>query len=300
MGSAVNKWFSLSLLLGALAIAGCVPVPSYIASPSDEPLAGRRFKPEDVAFIKPGITSRNEVISNLGVPTVDLSDLRILVYVWIDLKEDWGIVRRTPRTADWALLVAIDENNRVVRLGIDQRPWSDTVISQARKWAEAQQVRLPPVRTSFDPLPIPEEKAVIYIYRVKPSSSFSWSWSCLLFSASCLPPASSWRFPVAVAIDNRYVTEMHDETYAGVPVSAGRHEIVVDPLPPYRYVMRGAWVIDPSKRRPGTITVGVSPGQQYFLEVLSVTDGFGTLNTSLTVRNESDAKPVLQTFRPVW
>ena len=175
MGSAVNKWLCVPLLLGALAIAGCVPVPRI--SPSDEPLAGRRIKPEDVAFIKPSMTSRDEVIANLGVPTFDLSDLRILAYAWTEPGGVWvGVIPfgvfTVPRTADWALLVAIDENNRVARLGIDQRPWSDTVISQARKWAEAQQVRLPPVRTSFDPLPIPEEKPVIYIYRVKPPFSF--------------------------------------------------------------------------------------------------------------------------------
>jgi len=307
MGSTANKWFCSSLLLGVLAIAGCVPVYSY--SPSDPPVAGRRIKPEDVAFIKPGITSRDEVISNLGVPTVDLSDLRTLVYVWIELKEQWvgvipGLLFTAPRTADWTLLVAIDENDRVVSSGFDQRRWSDTVISQARKWAEAQLVRLQPARTSFDPLPIPEEKALIYIYRVKPPSSFSWSWSCLLFSAACLPArltTPSWQFPVAVAIDDQYVTEMHDETYVALSVPAGQRNIVADPLPPYRYAkMKGNLVIDPSKRRPGTITVQVSPGQQYFLEVLSVTDGFGTLNTSLTVRNESAAKPVLQTFRPVW
>jgi hypothetical protein len=225
MGSAATKWFCVPLLLGALAIAGCVAVPVPVASPSDPPLAGRRIKPEDVTFIQPGMTSRDEVISNLGVPTVDLSDLRVLVYVWIEYRGQWvgaipGLLFTAPRTAEWALLVAIDENNRVVRSGFDERRGSETVISQAPTWAEAQQVSLPPVRTSFDPLPIPEEKAVIYIYRVKPP----------------FVGPSSWLFPVGVAIDNQYVTEMHDATYAAVPVSAGRHEIVADPLPPYRWV----------------------------------------------------------------
>lgn len=60
-----------------------------------------------------------------------------------------------PRTADWALFVAIDENGYVVRAGLDQRKLYDAVRSQARKWAEAQELKLPPVQTSFAPLPSP-------------------------------------------------------------------------------------------------------------------------------------------------
>jgi|CXWL01.1.fsa_nt_gi hypothetical protein len=290
MGIAAKKWFCLSLLLGALTIIGCVPV--YFYSPTDEPVAGRRIKPEHVAFIKPGITTRDEVISTLGAPTVDLSDLGILVYVWKELKEQWvgvapGFLFTSPRTADWALLVAMGENNRVVKSGFDQRGGLDTVNSQARKWAETQQVKLPPAKTHFDPLPTPKDKALIYIYWVKPSF-----WV-----------ATSWILPIGVAIDNQYVTEMHDETYAAVSVSAGRHEIVAHPLPPYRYApMKGNLAVDLSKRRPAAITIEVSPGQQYFLEIVSVYEDLMTtsLKTTLKVRNESDAKPVLSTFRPVW
>ena len=147
MGIAANKWFCLSLLLGALAITGCVPV--YFYSPTDEPVTGRMIKQEHVAFIKPGITKRDEVISTLGAPTVDLSDLGILVYVWKKLKEQWvgvvpGFLFTSPRTADWALLVAIGENNRVVSSGFDQRGGLDTVNSQAHKSAMYLSSRINP------------------------------------------------------------------------------------------------------------------------------------------------------------
>lgn len=291
----IRHWrvgLALVMLAPWLAVTGCVPV--KVASSSDPPLAGRKVTPEGMAFIKPSITTREEVIAKLGPPTLDLSELRTLAYVWIDLKEQWvGIfpfLGTAPRTADLALLVVLNENNRVVRAGIDQRSYSDSVISQTRKWAEAQQVTLPPTRSSFDPVSIPEGKALIYIYRVKPPSSLD----TFFFRAR------SWQWPVPIALDSQYVTEMHDETYSAVLVSPGRHEIVADPLPPYRYARTsGNLFIDPSKRRPGTITVDVRPGQPYFLEAFSASTQ-DDLTTALTLRSESEAMPVLRTFRPAW
>jgi hypothetical protein len=165
---------AIVMLVQWLAVTGCVPV--QVASSSDPPLAGQRIKPDDITFIKPGVTSREEVIAKLGPPTVDLSDLRTLVYVWIELKEQWvGVipfgVATAPRTADFALLVVLDEDNHVVRAGIDQRSWADTVISQSRKWAEAQKVPFPRAQSSFAPIPIREGKALVYIYRTKPPAS---------------------------------------------------------------------------------------------------------------------------------
>jgi hypothetical protein len=106
----IDHWrvgLAIVMLVQWLAVTGCVPV--HVASSSDPPLAGRRIKSDDVAFIKPRITSREEVIAKLGPPRVDLSDPRTLVYVWIEPKEQWvGIIptglATAPRTADFALL----------------------------------------------------------------------------------------------------------------------------------------------------------------------------------------------------
>jgi hypothetical protein len=252
----LKKWLSTLVLLSPLAFRACLPVYRY----SDEAVSGRKTAPEDIAFIKPGITTRDDVISKLGKPTVELQDLRILVYPWTEFKEQWvgvvpGFVWTAPRTADWALLVATDENNRVVSSGFDQLKWSETVISQARRWAEAQQVRLPPVSTSFSSAPIPEGSAVIYIYRIK-----------LPLFGRPLAQAfeSDWALPVAVAIDSQYVTEMRDDTYVAFPVSPGAHEITADPLPSYmqrqaviwRSIPQGGYPApQPFKVRKGTSTL---------------------------------------------
>lgn len=70
----------------------CVP----IKIGEEAALAGRRIGPEDVAFLKSGITTRDEVVSKLGASTFDLSDLGILSYVWIELKEEWAIIWALP------------------------------------------------------------------------------------------------------------------------------------------------------------------------------------------------------------
>jgi hypothetical protein len=95
---------------------------------------------------------------------------------------------------------------------------------------------------------------------------------------------------------------MHDETFAALSVSPGRHEFFANPFPPYRYPkLRGNLAIDPSKRQPGTVMIDVRPDQPYFVEVFSGSAmGDDGLTTSLTLRSESEAIPILQTFRPTW
>jgi hypothetical protein len=203
-----HKWFSrllLAVLFGPVVVAGCIAVP--VGSGSDEFVPDRRIRPEDVASIQPGITTREELTSRLGAPTFDLSDLGILTYVWFELKEDWAVIWAIPtnpplgggaaiipRTADWALFAAIDQNDRVVRVGLDQRKLYDSVRSQARKWAEAQDLKLPPVQTAFAPLPVPDGKALIYFYRTQPPSS--------LGGFLGVGGDFSLPFPIAVSIDD--------------------------------------------------------------------------------------------------
>lgn len=91
------SWLLLAVLFGPVVVAGCVALPIKIGE--EEALAGRRIGPKDVAFLKPGITTRDEVVSKLGAPTFDLSDLGILSYVWIELKEDWAIIWGLPPLA---------------------------------------------------------------------------------------------------------------------------------------------------------------------------------------------------------
>lgn len=284
-----KKQLPVLLLSVLLSVQACVPVYSY----HDRVAAGQKVTSEQATFINPGITTRDEVISKLGKPAVDLRDLRILMYPWTELKSQWvgvvpGFIWTAPLTASWVLFVATDENGRVTHFGFQELKGSmstPTVISEARDWAEAEQVALPSASTSFSPMAIPEGKAILYVYRIdQPLPRFAF-------------PSES---PVAVAIDGQYVTELRRETYAAFAISPGAHEIIADPSPSYRFTLR---LPSAPRGSPTTINLLAAQRQQQFVHLLSVHQIHftkETIDTALTVTNGPDAESVLNTLRPAW
>ncbi len=68
------------LVLAGLAIlgaSGCVPLPEHGL------LAGRgKIEEADIAFLKAGVTTREEVVLRFGEPDIVLCDQQILAYSW--------------------------------------------------------------------------------------------------------------------------------------------------------------------------------------------------------------------------
>ncbi len=82
---------SLALALAALAfvVTGCVGVLPFPVS-SSKVVAGRQLKPEDVAFIQPGITTRAQVVARLGTDYAALPYQRAIAYSW-EMKGGGGV-----------------------------------------------------------------------------------------------------------------------------------------------------------------------------------------------------------------
>jgi len=276
-------------------MAGCVVVP--ISGPSEAPLAGKRITVQEAKAVAAVGKSRAEVVSVLGRPTIELQDLKIAVYPWIEHKGDllalwllaYPIGAEIPETEDWALLVAFDEGEHVARAGLARWKPSESINTTARDWAESQGLKGPLPQTGFAASPIPQNKSLIYIFRSAPPSSWK----------TVLGAGVSWPRPVAVAVDGTYVSEMHDETYVALVVEPGLHELVADALPPYRYVERGSLAIEAEKRKPASIVVVVQANRANFVE-LRCTSGTGTVETMLSPLPEGEAIPILQKMRPVW
>lgn len=282
------------LLLGIF-LTGCGALP--ISGPSESPLAGKKVTEQEMASVAAVGKSRKEVIADLGNPTIELNDLRILVYPWIEHKGDWllfafsytgGVAVTTPRQEDWALLVAFDDKDRVTDTGLVKKKPSDSINTTARTWAEARGVDIPPPSPSFSLLSVPTDKALVYVFRAKPPIS----WKTVL-------GAGSWPWPVAIAVDGQYISEMHNETYVTLSIQPGKHEFLADALPSYRYVPRGSLVISSDKRQPASITLDTQPNQVYFIRLLC-TSGTGTIDSTLTPQTEVEALQVLKEFRPAW
>ena len=82
---------------------------------------GHRITPTMVSFIRSGITTRQELLENLGPPTLDLEDGRLIAYTWettgqqyasfFFVDRHWGEIG--PRQRQWAFCVAFDKTERV-------------------------------------------------------------------------------------------------------------------------------------------------------------------------------------------
>jgi len=285
-------WIAFAPLLLGFLMAGCVAVPIPVASES--PLFGNRVEEKEVASVAAVGQSREEVISNLGKPTIELKDLRILVYPWIEHEYDWlfigaGFAAITPMTQDWALLVAFDDKDRVTHAGLVKQIVKifsrESINTTARNWADAQGINTPLLPTTFALSSAPIDKSLLYVFRTKRKSLFG---------------GAAWPWPVALAVDGQYISEMHNETYIALKVEPGKHELLSDALPSYHYVERGSFVIPSASRRPASIILNTLPNQVYFIELLCPSGTGKGIESSLAQKTEADALPVIKDFRPAW
>jgi len=60
--------------------AGCCLLP--VPTGEDKMLSGKQVKDEQLSFLAPGVTTRQEVIERLGNPAVIWEDARVFVYRW--------------------------------------------------------------------------------------------------------------------------------------------------------------------------------------------------------------------------
>ena len=117
----------LPLFMGgtvALLSTGCVgvvPIPVYSSTPE----YGQKLKPSQTRFIRPGLTTRAEVISRLGTNCVSFRRTRSIAYTWemrggggvwwfVLVCEGGGVVKGGNWVGGWrGFFVAFDERNVV-------------------------------------------------------------------------------------------------------------------------------------------------------------------------------------------
>jgi len=281
------------LLLSLLAsvLSGCVADP--ISGPRDEPFAGIRFVEEEISLVAPVGRSRQEVISSLGQPTIELEQYRLFVYPWIEHKSDWFAFLApgpllssftTPRPQDWEVVIAFDADDRVANAALLKRPPWRSINAVARGWLQAQGVKLPPPNATFATMPVPEGRSHIYVYRVRTVHG--------PFEEPC-------PIPIAVSLAGAVRSELNEERFVMLTVDPGQHDLVADPLPPYRYAPTGWLTIPPQRRRPASVAIHASPNERYFLELKCETGG-GTFKTTLKERPQATVVEAVRDFRSVW
>lgn len=130
---AILQRASVLVLALAISVAGC-----GCASVS----AGHRIKPDTISFITPGITTKQEVLENLGSPLFDLEGGRLIAYYWEttgQLKASFFWFGREggeigPKQKQWAFCVAFDVSGRVTRRATISTENDETVRDAVLKW----------------------------------------------------------------------------------------------------------------------------------------------------------------------
>jgi len=144
--------FILSCLVlgGACFLGGCATRDS-----------GYKISKETIAFIKPGVTTKAELIENLGTPLLDLKDVRALAYSWGKMRatattpvvreqglqsQQMGYSMGAPPLSDegglietrrWVCCVALDENERVRRVETVEVSGAQSLEEAVRRWVAA-------------------------------------------------------------------------------------------------------------------------------------------------------------------
>jgi len=123
-----------SLLLGLACVAmgslgGCIPLPEHGL------LAGRgQIDKEDIAFLKVGVTTREDVVLRFGEPDIVLFEQRILAYYWavsvgiLISQYGGGDIRR-----DHIFMLEFDNQGRLKRAEMNASGWVGGLI-RLKEW----------------------------------------------------------------------------------------------------------------------------------------------------------------------
>jgi hypothetical protein len=294
-----RRFAAVILLVFSVVVTGCIVVPL----PSENPqqvLVGKALDSADLNAVLPTLTTRNEVIAQLGVPPMDLMGMRMLVYPWVSLKRNWLTIFATPQgigamtlpqTDNTALFVAVDDGGKVVKLGFAEQLKSDgfSIVNRARRWAAENKVSVPARSRGYTPVDIPRQSGLITLHRATPPNS-----SLGFFTRARFPES------VAISIDGQFVAELLDEEYVSIPLSIGVHVVGAHPAPPYRY-----WPEHPGARsisaiHPSSIPVTVTSGNRLFIQ-LEATMGAGlTMDTVMKLQTQDEARTDMSHSRSIW
>ena len=122
------------------------------------PDAGYKITDETIAFVQPGVTTRSEVLENLGSPLFELKEPPVVSYSWgkmrstgaraapvrsDDLRQEQSAARLedpseqsgTVESRRWVFCIALDANDRVKRVQKIELRGQTSLEQAVRAWA---------------------------------------------------------------------------------------------------------------------------------------------------------------------
>ena len=138
--------FLFIMIIPLLFIQGCIMLP--IPTGEDKVLAGEQITNEELNLIRPGITTKEEVVDRLHNPDVIWEEERIFAYNW---QMRWGVLLWAVAVGhgfggafaggaediignNYVLLIRFDSNDRVERFEVTHRSSFDSYGEHLEKW----------------------------------------------------------------------------------------------------------------------------------------------------------------------
>ena len=131
------------LLCIALSLTSCVMVP--LPTKEDKELAGKPVTKEQLAFLTPKMTMKQEVIERLGPPNVIWEDARVFAYNW-QMRQGilfWAVgayytgdAGMTDIPKHYLLLIQFDEQDLVQRFERTVCPLHKSYSECLKEWAK--------------------------------------------------------------------------------------------------------------------------------------------------------------------
>ena len=145
-----NKLSLLALISFQMIFAGCIVLP--IPTGEDKILDGMPVTEDQLKFLKVGVTSRDEVISHLGNPSLIWENAQLFVYNW-KMRSGilvWAVGAGYTGGAgildipvNYALLIKFDDQDRISRFEKVKRPFSKQYGDFLRDWVKGPEKSKP-------------------------------------------------------------------------------------------------------------------------------------------------------------
>jgi len=135
-----------SLAVVVCFLGGCL----YIPTPQRRAFEGTEVKQDELAFLQPAVTTKEEVIQRFGNPAFLWRDENILVYRWVKQRGImlWGVAAgysasfgAVDVTQEFAFLLKFDPDERFVSSEIVAKPAMKNYGDFLLDWRDAQRAR---------------------------------------------------------------------------------------------------------------------------------------------------------------
>ena len=285
---ALCVWMGTSIIV----LMGCVPIPIPRSEPSV--VFGNELTEDKLSTIVLPGQNRLAVVERLGVPAYNLGGGQVFAYPWTIDRGTLVLLPLIPYAplvgTAWAesglLIVAFDDEGRVLRTGTSKVPLYASVSGAVRKWMVGQGIE------GFKPRQLDVGASEIVVYRSKAPP-------CVAREHQVDPYSP---FPPPVAVDAETVGDLLKGEFLRLAVIPGEHTVHVDAVPAFRAHEFESLVPVKTVSSPASLRLEARPGHTTYVEswLCLVGSTPQRYQMNLAVRGAEQARAALADLKSSW